>query len=57
MDEALAFDIVPHPNSRRTLGNHTLGGGLRIGSHLPPSGQPARQSATVYPGIGGQGSV
>ncbi|MDR2787831.1 MAG: type VI secretion system baseplate subunit TssG [Candidatus Accumulibacter sp.] len=49
MNEALAFDIVLHPNPRRTLENHALGGGLRIGAHLLPSGQPARQSVTIYP--------
>jgi type VI secretion system protein ImpH len=49
MNEALAFDIVLHPNSRHIPKNHILGGGLRVGTHLPPNGQPARQSVTVYP--------
>ncbi|MDR0379584.1 MAG: type VI secretion system baseplate subunit TssG [Candidatus Accumulibacter sp.] len=49
MNEALAFDIVLHPNSRRIPENHTLGGSLRVGCHLPPSGQPARQSVTIHP--------
>jgi predicted component of type VI protein secretion system len=48
-NEALAFDIVLHPNSRRIPENHTMGGSLRVGSHLPPAGQPARQSVTIHP--------
>ncbi|MDR0380117.1 MAG: type VI secretion system baseplate subunit TssG [Candidatus Accumulibacter sp.] len=49
MDDALIFDVVLHPNTRRIPENRGLGGGLRVGSHLSPSGQPARQRVTVYP--------